>query len=232
MVGCVDEQWVKDYVGQELEPVRAERLKPLEEGLAETREELQSLRRQVEEIGVGLKTPESLEQVLEENRDEQQRLREDLDEMDTRFTALESTVQALAGGVPVLETAPEAVPEPMPEEVRPPGVEAQVPQSLEERLAALANELRKLRARINDVSRHIEHVDEQYQQYHKGVGVLRVDIMGEIDTLNKKVSALDDKISDLKDTQRGILAEMAEQSQKDVETLEQKLRGLIEGLPK
>ncbi|MFQ5957414.1 MAG: hypothetical protein ACE5KK_06555 [Candidatus Brocadiales bacterium] len=226
-VGCVDEQWVKDYVGQELEPVSTERLKPLEEGLAETQGELQSLRKEVEEMGVGSRALGPLEQILEENREELQWLREDVDEVDTRLTAMESTVESLAEGGIVIEPAPAVAAE----EIRSPDVEAQVSRPLEESLTALADELKKLRARINDVSRHIVHVDEQYQQYHKEVGGLRMDIMDEVDTLNEKISAFDKKLSDLKDTQRGIRAEMAEQSQRDVESLEQKLRGLITGVP-
>ncbi len=234
--GCVDQQWVKDYVGQELESVKTERLESLEDGLAETEVGLKSLREEVKGLGVGLETSESLEQTLEENKEELLWLREDIDEMDTRLIELESTVQILPEAMPLTDTAPEAVgttvPETALEEVRPPGVEVKLSQPLEANLTNLADELGKLRELIGDVSRHIEHVDQRYQQYHKEVSGLRLDIMNDIDTLDKRITALNDRISELKDTQRAIRAEMAELPQRDAESLEQRLRGLLKDLPK
>ncbi len=239
LAGCVDEPWVKDYVSQELEPLKAERLKPLEEGLAETRGELQSLRKEVEEIRGGFKPPESLGRILQENREELEGLREHIKMVDARLTALESEVQGLAKEKAELEIPPETILEPtteqlqeeVPEETRPSGAQAQVSPPLEGNHTALANELRRLRARIDDVSGRIEHIDKQYQQYHGEVGNLRVDIMNEIDTLNDRISVLDEKILDLKDTQKAILAEMAERSQRDIGSIGQRLRELIRKLP-
>lgn len=238
-VGCgVDQQWVKNYVGQELEPLKEDRYKPLEDNLAETRVAVESLQKEIEELktvekveekGVGFEALESIEQTLEENAEVLQWVQEDLDEMYTRLTALESTVQIPPEGEDV------SVPplKPAPEKVHPPAVEVPVTQPLGgEDFITLSEELKKLRSRVNEVSRHIEHVDQQYQEYHKDVGGLRVDIMNDINALDGKIAVLDEKMSGLKDTQKVILAELAELSQRDVESLEQKLRGLIGDLPK
>ena len=230
--GCgVDEKWVKSYVGQELEPLKEGQYKPLEDSLAQTRAQLELLQKEEEEVkkAVGSKTLESTEQILKEHTEELRWLQEDLDGMHTRLTALESAVQIPVGGEDVLRPMPRSTPA----EVRPLVVEAPVTQPLKsEDPAVLAEELRKLHSRVNEVSRQIEHVDQKYQEDHKYVGGLRVAVMNDIDALEGKITVLDEKVSALKDTQREMLAEMGKQPQKDVESLEQKFRGLIENLPK
>lgn len=257
--GCgVDEQWVKSYVGQELEPLREDRYRPLEDSLAETRAEVASLQKEVEEMkkaaeaagtveeGVEEKveekaeekveegTPgsmalESVEQILKEHTEELRWLQEDLDDMYTRLTALESAAQIPLESEDVLRPTPKSVPA----EVRPTTVETPVTQPLKgENLTALAEELKKLRSTLNEVSKHVEHVDQKYQEYHRDIGLLRVDLTNDIDALEGKIAVLDEKVSALKDAQRAMLAEMAKLPQRDVESLEQKLRGLIESLPK
>ncbi|MEE9515115.1 MAG: hypothetical protein V3V54_03700 [Candidatus Brocadiales bacterium] len=234
--GCVNEQWVKEYVRQELGPLRTDSYKPLEDDLAGVKEELKSLRKEVEEMGAGLKTHESLELALKENKEELLWLRENADVMETRLSALEHTVEIPGQGPAVTETVPEAAQEPSPEpesaqeEARPLDIDVPESQPLEG-LTALAEELKKLHKKTSDVSWRIEHIDTQYQQYHKEVGELRVDIMNDIDTLNKGMLALDVKMSALMNTQKVLFEQIAEQSQWDVESLEQKLRGLIKGLP-
>ncbi len=235
--GCVNEQWVKEYVRQELGPLRTDSYKPLEDDLAGVKEELKSLRKEVEEMGAGLKTHESLELALKENKEELLWLRENADVMETRLSALEHTAETPGQGPAVTEAVPEAAQEPSPEpesaqeEVRPPDIGVLETQPLEENLTALADELKKLRKKVSDVSWRIEHIDTQYQQYHREVGELRVDIMNDIDTLNKGMMALDVKMSALMNTQKVLFEQIAEQSQWDVESLEQKLHELIKGLP-
>lgn len=234
--GCVDEQWVKGYVRQELGPLKTDSYKLLEDDLAGIKEELKSLRKEVEEMGAGLKTHESLDLALEENKEELLWLSENADVTETRLSALEHTAETPGQGPAVTETVPEAAQEPSPEpesaqeEARPPEIDVPESQPLEG-LAALAEELKKLHKKTSDVSWRIEHIDTQYQQYHKEVGELRVDLMNDIDTLNKGMLALDVKMSALMNTQKVLFEQIAEQSQWDVESLEQKLRGLIKGLP-
>jgi hypothetical protein len=246
LAGCgADKQWVKDYVGQELKPPEEDRLKLLEASLAETSAEVKLLRQQVaeiEEAEAGEETTDPLasstavlEQALEENREELLWLREDIDEVDVRLTAVEDAVQTLAedweiGEAPPV-TAPRPALQPVPEETGRPDVEPLASQPVDVDLVTLAQEVEKLRAIMREVSRLVEHVDRQYQQYHKDVGDLRVDLTNNIDMLEKMMGVLGDRMSVLEDTQRATLAEIAELPQKDVELLEERLRELIEELP-
>lgn len=243
LAGCgADKQWVKDYVGQELKPPEEDRLKLLEASLTETSAEVRLLRQQVAEIIEGAEAGEEttdplasitavLEQALEENREELLWLSEDVDEVDVRLAAVEDAVQILMKDREGEGTAPEPALQPAPEETGRPDVEPQVSKSVDGNLMALAQEVEGLRAIIRDVSRLVEHVDRQYQQYHKDVGDLRVDLTNNIDILEKMMGVLRDRMSVLEDTQRATLAEIAELPQKDVELLEERLRELIEELP-
>lgn len=242
LAGCgADRQWVKDYVGQELEPMRQgqDRVKPLEVSLTGTRAEVELLRERVasiEETRARDETPESLEQVMAENAEELLWLQEDIDEMDARLADVEYAVRTLAGdrgvGEIVPETAPGPVLQPAQKEAGPPGVEPQASQPIDGDLLTLSREVEKLRAIISDVSRLVGHVDRQYQQYHKEVGGLSVDLTNDMDTLEKRMGALENRMSGLEDAQRAVLAEITELPQKDVELLEERLRELIEELPK
>ncbi|MCP4365357.1 MAG: hypothetical protein GY800_08685 [Planctomycetes bacterium] len=247
LAGCgADKQWVKDYVGQELKPLEEDRLKLLEASLTETSAEVKLLRQQVAEIIEGAEAEEEttdplasitvvLEQALEENREELLWLREDIDEVDVRLAAVEDAVLTLAEGWEVREAPPVTAPgpalQPAPEETGRPDVEPQVSKPVDVDLVTLAQEVGKLRAIIRDVSRLVEHVEQQYQQYRKEVGDLRVGLTNNIDTLEKGMGVLGDRMSVLEDTQRATLAEIAELPQKDVELLEERLRELIEELP-
>jgi DNA repair exonuclease SbcCD ATPase subunit len=244
LAGCgADKQWVKDYVGQELKPLEEDRLKLLEASLTETRAEVELLHQQVVEIeGAEEETTDPLasitvvlEQALEENREELLWLREDVDEVDVRLAAVEDAMQIPTEDREVREapqaTAPGPALQPVPEETGPVGVEPLASQPVAVDLVTLAQEVEKLRAIIRDVSRLVEHVDRQYQQYHKEVGDLRVGLTNNIDMLEKGMGVLGDRMSVLEDTQRATLAEIAELPQKDVELLEERLRGLIKELP-
>ncbi len=247
LAGCgADKQWVKDYVGQELKPREEDRLKLLEASLTETSAEVKLLRQQVAEIEVAEAEEEEttdrlasitvvLEQALDENREELLWLGEDIDEVDARLAEVEDAVQIMTEDWEVREiplaTAPGPALQPAPEEAGPPGVEPLASQPVAADLVTLAQEVEKLRAIIRDVSRLVEHVDQQYQQYHKEVGDLRVGLTNNIDTLEKGMGVLGDRMSVLEDTQRATLAEIAELPQKDVELLEERLRDLIKELP-
>ncbi|MGR3295577.1 MAG: hypothetical protein ACUZ8A_05065, partial [Candidatus Bathyanammoxibius sp.] len=172
-----------------------------------------------------------LEQALEENREELLWLSEDVDVVDVRLAAVEDAVQILMEDWEGEGTAPEPALQPALEETGRPDVEPQVSESVDGNLMELGSEVEGLRTIIRDVSRLVEHVDRQYQQYHKDVGDLRVDLTNNIDILEKMMGVLRDRMSVLEDTQRATLAEIAELPQKDVELLEERLRELIEELP-
>ncbi len=216
--GCVDEPWVKEYVKQESGPIKTEQYKALEDNLREAEVELGSLHKETEE-----------------NTEQLKRQQEAVDTMEAKLSALEHTLEILGTQRATTATEPEVAGEPTAEvaqqEVRSPGLEVQESKLPEESPITLAEQLVKLQAKTDTVSRRIEHVDNQYQQYNKELGGLKIDMMNEMDTLNEKMTAQENKITALKDTQKAIFAQIAEQSQWDVEALEQKLQELIEGLP-